>query len=212
MRDAQGFAKLPVALALVTALWGCASRPSEHFYTVSNRSVAADSGAAARRMTVSPILIPALIDRPQLVVRTDAHEITLLESHRWAQPLSVDLGRALVGDLRRARPQLGVVAVDDRRTGLSEQSLEVIITELVSGPGPSTSFEASWVLHDRLRDCVNEGHFEAAIPTQAGYQGIPAAYADAMSRLAGAIARTIPEGGGSPCQALPPREELSGNR
>jgi hypothetical protein len=48
------------------------------------------------------------------------------------------------------------------------------------------------VLRDRHRDCVKAGNLESSIPTQAGYGAIPVAYADAMSRLADAIAQTIP--------------------
>ena len=182
------------ALALTAALAACASRPTEHFYTVSAESSVPDPGAAAQRIVVSPIVIPALIDRPQLVVRTGGHEIAVLENHRWAESLSVDLTRALVNDLRQLRPESDIVAADAPPSQASEQILDVVITELLSGPGPSTSLRASWELHDRARDCVNQESFKAAVLTQAGYGAIPAAYAEAMSRLAEAIAKTTPEG------------------
>jgi uncharacterized lipoprotein YmbA len=194
MTDAQKFSRVPVALVFVAALWGCASRPVEHFYTVSSENVAPATGTPAQRIVVSPIAIPALIDRPQLVVRTSGHEVAVLENHRWAEPLAVDLARALVNDLHRVRPGLDIMVGNASRTR-AEQNLEVTITELVSGPGSRTSFEASWVLHDPQGNCVNEGHLEAAIPTQPGYGAVSTAYADAMSRLADAIARTIPEDG-----------------
>lgn len=201
MRIAEHFSTITMALASVTALAACASPPMEHFYTVSSAGAVTDNSAHAEGIAVSPIVIPALIDRPQLVVRTSGHEIAVFENHRWAQPLSVDLARALVEDLRRARPGLDIVAAERQGTRATGSILDVVITDLVSGPGATTSLEASWTLHDRLRHCVYEqGHLEAAIPTQAGYSAIPTAYADAMSRLAEAIARTIPEGSGSSCQ------------
>ena len=156
MRDAHGFSRVPVALAFVAALWGCASRPTEHFYTVSSADLTPDTGASAQRIVVSPIVIPALIDRPQLLVRTKGHEIAVLENHRWAEPLSIDLARALAAELRRARPEFGIVADDAPRARASKRNLDVVITELVSGPGSSTTFEASWVLRDRVQDCVKE--------------------------------------------------------
>jgi uncharacterized protein len=182
-----------VVLAVAAALAACVSRPAEHFYTVSAESSVPDPGAAAQWIVVSPIVIPALIDRPQLVVRTSGHEIAVLENHRWAESLSVDLTRALVNDLRQQRPESGIVAAGAPQSQGSEQILEVVITELISGPGPSTSLQASWELHDRARDCVNQESFRAAIPTPAGYGAVPAAYAEAMSRLAEAVAQTIRE-------------------
>ena len=178
-------------VALAATLSGCASPPAEHFYTVSVQGAASDPVAGARRIAVSPIVIPALIDRPQLVLRGSGHEIVVLENHRWAEPLSVDLTRALVSDLRRLRPTLDIVAAEAPGDPEWNQILDVAITELTSGPGPDTSLQASWDLHDRARKCSDEGSFGALIPTQAGHSAIPVAYAEAMSRLAEAIAKTI---------------------
>jgi len=160
---------------------------------VSTESSVPDPRAAAQRVVVSPIVIPALIDRPQLVVRTGGHEIAVLENHRWAESLSLDLTRALVNDLRQLRPESDIVAASASKSQGSEQILDVVITELLSGPGPNTLLEASWVIHDRARDCVNQESFRAAILTSAGYEAIPAAYAEAISHLAEAIAKTIPD-------------------
>ena len=193
MIDAGRARRTLVALAFAAALAACASRPAEHFYTVSAESSVPDPGAAAQRIVVSAIVIPTLIDRPQLVVRTGGHEIAVLENHRWAESLSVDLTRALVNDLRQLHPDSDIVAAGAPQSQGSEKILDVVIIELLSGPGPSTSLRASWELHDRARDCVNQESFRAAILTPAGYEAIPAAYAEAMSRLAGAIAKTAPE-------------------
>ena len=194
MMTTEQLSKALIAPALIAALSACAARPEAHFYSVSSTSAAPGSGAQPPRILVSPVVIPPMIDRPQMVVQTTGHEIEVLENHRWAEPLSVDLGRALVDDLRRARPQLDVVTADAPRTQAPTFFLDIAIAQLLTGPS-STSLQASWVLHDRQRNCVYGGHLEAAIPTQAGYGAIAAAYADAMARLADAIARTIPEEG-----------------
>jgi uncharacterized protein len=184
-------ARLLAGWVLAAALAGCASRPAEHFYTVSDKSAVSDPRAGAQRIAVSPVVIPALIDRPQLVVRTSGHEIAVLENHRWAEPLSVDLTRALIGGLRRVQPTLDIMAGEPRDPE-SDRILDVAIIELTSGPGPATSLQASWDLHDRARKCSDEGSFGALIPMQPGDGAIPAAYAEAMSRLAEAIAKKIP--------------------
>jgi uncharacterized lipoprotein YmbA len=184
-------ATLLAGVALVVALEGCASSPPEHFYSVSVQRAASDPVAGARRIVVSPIVIPVLIDRPQLVLRTGGHEIAVLENHRWAEPLSTDLTRALVSDLRRLRPTLDIVTAQAPGDRGSDQILDVAIADLISGPGPDTSLQASWGLHDRAGKCSDEGSFGALISTQASDDAIPAAYAEAMSRLAEAIAKTI---------------------
>jgi uncharacterized lipoprotein YmbA len=193
MRSRKHFPQVVVALAVGAALAGCASRPQEHFYTVSTADHGSGESAESERITLSPVVIPALIDRPQLVVRTDGHEVAVLESHRWAEPLSADLTRALSGDLRRARPGLYVGQPGAPGSQQAPWILDVAIAELISGPGPGTSLRASWVVRGRSGTCARGGTLVAEVPTRAGDGAIPVAYADAMSRLADAIARTIPD-------------------
>jgi len=194
MRSPKHFPQVIVALAVGAALAGCASRPQEHFYTVSSADHRSGEGAELQRIALPPIVIPALIDRPQLVVRTHGHEVVVLENHRWAEPLSVDLTRALGNDLRRTLPGLQIAGADTPRSKATLPILEVVITDLISGPGPSTSLQASWVLHDRSGTCTRSGALAAEVPMPAGDAAVPGAYADAMSRLAKAIAETISSG------------------
>jgi uncharacterized protein len=195
MRSPKHFPQIIVALAVGAALAGCASRPREHFYTVSTADHRSAESAELQRIALSPIVIPALIDRPQLVVRTDGHEVVVLENHRWAEPLSADLTRALGDDLRRTLPALQNAEANAPNGRTKPAILDVQITDLISGPGPSTSLQASWVLHDRARTCMRSGALAVQVPTPAGDAAIAGAYADAMSRLARAIAQTIPDGG-----------------
>jgi uncharacterized lipoprotein YmbA len=194
MSSRKHFAQVIVALAVGAALAGCASRPQEHFYTVSTADSGSGEGAESQRIKLSPIVIPALIDRPQFVVRTDGHEVAVLENHRWAEPLSADLTRALADDLRRNLPGLQIAGADAPPSKTPPPILDVVITDLISGPGLSTSLQASWVLHDRSGTCTKSGALAAEVPMPAGDAAIPGAYADAMSRLAKAIAETIPSG------------------
>jgi uncharacterized lipoprotein YmbA len=185
----------PLACALI--LVGCASSPIEHFYTVSNAEAkpgqVPSSGeiAAARLIAVPALTIPALIDRPQLVVRTSAHEVGILENHRWAEPLAADLTRALIASLQHSGAGLDFESAEATQAQKAERVLEVDITELLNGPGPVTSLRASWVLHDRSGTTVRQGDFAVKIPTQGGSQAIADGYADAIAQLAEAIVREV---------------------
>lgn len=179
------------ALCTAVALCGCASRTPEHFYSVSVPVAASTTASEAPRVAVAPIVIPSMIDRPQLVVRTSEHELSVLENHRWAEPLSADLTRTLVDELRRSPGGSEIAERDAPRARLAPLVLEVTISELVAGPGQIVSLQASWEVRDRQRTCVSVGRFGAAIPAQAGYGAIPAGYAAAIARLADPIARTI---------------------
>jgi uncharacterized lipoprotein YmbA len=184
--------KLAAVLGVGAALAGCASRPVEHFYTVSGQRLTSIS-TETPQIAVTSIAIPPLIDRPQIVVRTSGHELSVLEDHRWAEPLSVDLTRALIGALRQVPGNVQVAERDSARA--APLVLQVTISELLAGPGSSVSLQASWELRDRKRTCVMTGRFATEIPRQAGYEAIPAAYALAMSRLAETIGASIGQSG-----------------
>jgi len=178
-------------LALLVA--GCAAPPADRFYTVS---VGADEGgahdgAAIRTIVVAPVTLPPLIDRPQLVLRTGAHEIVLLEHDRWAQPLADDLTRALVADLRHAVPGAAFISADAPQAGSAGQVLEVQIADLVCGPGPITALRASWILRERTHEVLSQGHVEKDVPAPGGRDAIASAYAAAIVSLADAISAAI---------------------
>jgi uncharacterized lipoprotein YmbA len=185
------------ALAAALTLAACASRPVDHFYTVSNakgepkaRGEPGGSGSAPL-IAVMPVSLPALIDRPQLVVRTSAHEVGILENHRWAEPLAADLTRALIANLQRTAARLDFESAEGAQAQGAERVLQVDITELLSGPGPVTSLQATWVLYDRARAVVKQGKLARSVPTQGGYEAIADAYADAIAQVADAIAHAV---------------------
>ena len=178
------------ALAVVAAFSGCASRSLEHFYTVSGPQSTSTSNATPE-IAVAPVAIPPLIDRPQFVVRASGHEVSVLEDHRWAEPLARDLTRALVDGLRTSSGGVEVAERDTARARVAPFMLEVTVSELIAGPGPQATLRASWVLRDRPRACVRTGRFAVDVPMQAGFEAIPVAYAVAMSRLATTISETV---------------------
>lgn len=185
--------KVAGALCAAASLAGCATQSEEHFYMVSG-PLSVPTSAGTPRVLVAPIAIPPVVDRPQLVVRASKHELSVLENHRWAQPLALDLTHALVEELRRSPGGAQFAELDALRPRTTPLILEVTIHELIAGPGPSASLQASWVLRDRQKTCAISGRFDTELPVQSGYSAIPSAYALLMSRLAEAITEKISHG------------------
>lgn len=80
---------------------GCARSPQTNFYTLTPTMASDNSGTAQRYPTVSimPITLPELVDRPQLVVADEGTKVLILESHRWAEPLRNSIPRLIAEDL-----------------------------------------------------------------------------------------------------------------
>ncbi len=82
-------------------LSGCARSPQTNFYTLTPSMVPDPTGATLNYPTVSimPITLPELVDRPQLVVPDDGTKVLILESERWAEPLRSSIPRLIAENL-----------------------------------------------------------------------------------------------------------------
>lgn len=83
------------------SLSGCAGSPAVNFYTLAPAAISSLSITAktALSVTVGPVTMPELVDRPQLVRRVDGTRVLILETQRWAEPLKDALPRLLAGNL-----------------------------------------------------------------------------------------------------------------
>ncbi|AYR25627.1 PqiC family protein [Herbaspirillum rubrisubalbicans] len=109
--------KTLAATALAFSLAACGSSPPTQFYTLTSP---ADGGASTRTagqgpqsfIEVMPVAVPERLARPQLVVRSDATRVEVLEQDRWASPFNNELRDALAAGVAS---RLG--AIDVSRSG-----------------------------------------------------------------------------------------------
>ncbi|MFJ3058300.1 membrane integrity-associated transporter subunit PqiC [Herbaspirillum sp. NPDC087042] len=103
-----------LAAALLAA---CGSSPPTQFYTLSAPLQAGTSSRTASQgaqtfIEMMPVAVPDRLARPQLVVRSDATRVEVLEQDRWSSPFNNELRDALAAGVTS---QLG--AIDVSRTG-----------------------------------------------------------------------------------------------
>jgi len=118
------------ATAAAVLLSACASAPTR-FYTLAD--AAAPTAAAAVStptgqtfIEVAPVSVPERLARPQIVVRTDATRVDILEQDRWSAPFNNELRDALASGVAN---RLG--AVDVTRGGRpNNQPVYRIVVEL----------------------------------------------------------------------------------
>lgn len=179
------------ASAGLLSTWGCASHPPEHFYLVPSGPVEVEPAVDMRPIAVTRIVIPALIDRPQIVVVTARHEVAMLENQRWAEPLSDGLTRAVVAELRAAPNRLPAYPAEALRGQKNALVADIRIDELLSASNAATRLRATWTVRDRQNACPHMGSIDIELPAASGEGDVPAIYADAMRRLGQAIVPTV---------------------
>ena len=135
-------------LFLALSLCGCAATPdNRYFMLVPQPGAPMPTGGVA----LAGLRLPALTDRPQLVLQSQPHSVSLREFERWAEPLDQMTARVLAADLALRQPpavtawrvQLVVDAfiVDQDHVARLEGSWWLQPTD--SAPGPRWRFALS---------------------------------------------------------------------
>lgn len=144
--------RLLIACTLTALLSGCFghSQPIE-FYTLSPlpRPAGGTGGAPGTIVAVYPAAIPAAIDRPQIVTRTDENQIGLSEFNRWGGTLKEEISRVLVENLG--------ILLSDRRVSVMTDNLAVDPAYLVAVTfnrfdgrlGENVWLNAAWTIRDQ---------------------------------------------------------------
>jgi len=97
-------------------------------------------------LSVGPVTLPELVDRPQLVVRVAANRVDILESQRWAEPLKDEIPRVIAEDLRRLLGSSRVSSYLQNAAGEAQCRLLLDIERFEASPGEGVSVEAAWTL------------------------------------------------------------------
>jgi uncharacterized protein len=177
--------------ALIVFAGGCASSPPTHFYTLS---AAAGPAATSSQLSVSvgPVSVPAVVDRPQIVVTTGPNQVRVEEFNRWASPLQNSIAQvvaenlvAMLGTPRVTLASQGLSAGAGYRAAIEVQSFESV-------PGEAAVLDAVWTVRrakdgksETGRTTVREGVREK------GYEALAAAHSRALARLSRDIADAV---------------------
>jgi uncharacterized protein len=179
-----------IAVCAGFALAGCASPPSR-FYTLSSATAAAPpvSGPA---ILVGPVSIPAVVDRPEIVVTIGDNEVWPDEFNRWASPLADNISIAVAENL--------TATLATPRVALSAQSMAfdadfavaIEVQRFESIPGGSALVDALWRVR-RVKDGASASGRTTVREnvTDRGYDALAAAHSRAVARLSRDVADAI---------------------
>ena len=198
----HGHTHLVLLSVLVTALAGCGSSPRESFYTLSagagTETVSATTPVAGLSVAVDPVTLPDVVDRPQLVVHAGANRVTILEQHRWAEPLKSAIPRVIAENLAQLLGTSKVSAYPQLPTGDPDYRVHVDIQRFESVPGQTVTIDARWT----VRHGTGEPRAgQSLVRESAGggdYEALAAAYSRALATVSRDIAVAIRSYGSAP--------------
>jgi uncharacterized protein len=186
------------ALCIFVALGaGCAS-PASRFYTLSAANAPAATSSNLS-MVVGPVSVPAVVDRPQIVVSTGPNQVRLDEFNQWASPLQNGIARVVTENL--------VAMLGTPRVVLFSQTLGVGIDyraaievqRFESAPGDAATLDAVWTV-SRAKDGKSQTGRTTVreVASDKNYEALAAAHSRGLARLSRDIAdgvRTLERSG-----------------
>lgn len=180
---------LVVCAGLALAV-GCASPPSR-FYTLSSATATAPP-ASGPAIVVGPVSIPAVVDRPEMVVTIGDNEVWLDEFNRWAAPLADNISIAVAENLIAILPTPRVALLAQTAAFDADFSVAVEVQRFESIPGTSALVDALWRVR-RVKDGASASGRSTVRENVAdrGYDALAAAHSRAVARLSQDIADAI---------------------
>jgi uncharacterized protein len=181
------------ACALAAIPVGCAS-PASHFYTLSPGASAGavDGGTSNLVVVVGPVSIPAMVDMPQIVVRTGPNQVSMDEFNRWASPLQSNISHVVADNLVALLGTTRVMLYQQAQNTDGDYRVSIDVQTFESAPGDAASVSALWVVR-RVKD--GKTHIgrtvDREVTPEKTYQALAAAHSRALSRLSEDIADAI---------------------
>ena len=183
-------ARLVVLLAVALAT-GCGSSPPSRFYTLSATAKSATI-ASDLSIAVGPVSVPAVVDRPQIVVSTGPNEVRLDEFNRWASPLQDNLSRTVAENLVAMLGTPRVSLFPQTSSAGADYRVAIEVQRFESTPGKAAILDAVWTVRRNKDGKAQTGRTNVTEEVHdSNYDALAAAHSRAVAQLSQQIAGAI---------------------
>ena len=188
MRRRAVVAVLCVAAAIAA---GCGTSPPARFYTLSPTAAPAAAPSDVF-VAVGPVTIPAVVDRPEIVVNLGPNELRMDDFNRWAAPLQDSIARTIAENLVVMLGSPRVILFPQQLATDPQYRVAVEIRTFESVPGTAIRLDAVWTLR-RTKDGKTETGRTSVRESVAdsSYDALAAAHSRAVARLSQDIADAV---------------------
>ena len=174
-------------------LVGCGTTPNPRFYALSSVAPAA-APPADLSVAVGPVMIPADVDRPQIVNTVGPNRVRLEEFDRWAAPLQSDIARVIAANLVVALGTPRVTLASQPVAAGSDYRAAIEVQRFESSLGDAATLDAVWTVTRTKDGKLQSGRTttrEAA--AERSFDALAAAHSRALGRLSQDLAGAVRE-------------------
>jgi hypothetical protein len=138
------------SFVLVGCLARGPARPTDFYVLNSLYSSEAEAAVIANlkdiAIAVGPIRLPQLLDRPQMVTRTNPNKIQIVEFAQWAEPLRVNFARVLAENLTILLDSEQIIIFPFLKETLFDYQVTVEVTRFDGNFFEGAQMRASWTI------------------------------------------------------------------
>ena len=140
-------------IATITFLSACAgTQPARHITLDDGRPPVAKSSTTPG-IAVIRANVPDLVDRPQLVLRSDGNHVALSEQYRWAEPLRREIPRLIAKDLGDLLDSNHVAALPAEEAGFTvDFKIALDFQQLDTVVGTGVDIDVIWRVEPHTGD------------------------------------------------------------
>jgi uncharacterized protein len=180
-------ASVCIVAALAAA---CASTPAR-FYTLGGTATPATT-TSTLSVAVGPVSVPAVVDRPEIVVTTGPNQVRLDEFNRWAAPLQNSIARVVAENLVAMLGTPRVTLASQTLSADADYRVTIEVQRFESAPGEAATLDAVWAVRRAKDGKAETGRTTAREAVQEnGYAALAAAHSRALARLSRDIAGAV---------------------
>jgi uncharacterized protein len=196
--------------SVVVLVVGCSS-PKSTLYSFNPAPIPQVSSAAkSTRIMVGPVTLPAMVDRPQLVIQNANNTVQVYEYHRWANTLKGDVGDVIASNVAQALAISNVWNFAQSTQANFDYQIFVDVQNIDTKLGGRVEVDVLWTIKSAPRTksssktstlSTSSGALAKPIMgrslvqeqvTGSGFEAVVAAQSRAFSRVGQEIARSIP--------------------
>ncbi len=154
---------------MTPVLAGCLSlgepTPPSHFYLLSAPPTPAAAGPVVGELQLATVVLPAYLDRPQLVTRRSERELEIAPYDRWGEPLATGVTRVLAATLRQRLPDFVIGDGERSAAAVTGWHLQVSFDRLEGSQARGQiELAARWQLLDGAAKILARGNEELVAP------------------------------------------------
>jgi uncharacterized lipoprotein YmbA len=193
-----------MVLLLGSLAAACSTAPPTRFYTLEPARLESSPLGEGPVLGLGPVLLPAYLDRPDIVTRDGAHRLNLGEFDKWAEPLQPMFVDLLGERLQRATAAREVIEVPSRRESEPRYAISVEVDRFDADENGKVVLDARWHVyrpadsrlvasgHELIREDASPNAAEGDGIEGVGYEAVVSAMARAVETLAQRLATAVP--------------------